>query len=42
MNIAIIEDSGQELSLLERRLQSYLSSRQVYRVIDTYTSGEAF
>ena len=42
MNIAIIEDSGQELSLLERCLQSYLSSRQVYRVIDTYTSGEAF
>ena len=42
MNIDIIEDSGQELSLLERCLQSYLSSRQVYRVIDTYTSGEAF
>ena len=42
MIIAIIEDSGQELSLLERCLQSYLSSRQVYRVIDTYTSGEAF
>ena len=42
MNIAIIEDSGQELSLLARCLQSYLSSRQVYRVIDTYTSGEAF
>ena len=42
MNIAIIEDSGQEPSLLERCLQSYLSSRQVYRVIDTYTSGEAF
>ena len=42
MNIASIEDSGQELSLLERCLQSYLSSRQVYRVIDTYTSGEAF
>ena len=42
MNMAIIEDSGQELSLLERCLQSYLSSRQVYRVIDTYTSGEAF
>ena len=42
MNIAIIEDTGQELSLLERCLQSYLSSRQVYRVIDTYTSGEAF
>ena len=42
MNIAIIEDSGQELSLLERCLQSYLSSRQVYRVIDTYTSGETF
>lgn len=42
MNIAIIEDSGQKLSLLERCLQSYLSSRQVYRVIDTYTSGEAF
>ncbi len=42
MNIALIEDSGQELSLLERCLQSYLSSRQVYRVIDTYTSGEAF
>ena len=42
MNIAIIEDSGQELSLLELCLQSYLSSRQVYRVIDTYASGEAF
>ena len=27
---------------MERCLQSYLSSRQVYRVIDTYTSGEAF
>lgn len=42
MDIAIIEDSGQELSLLERYLQSYLSNRQVYRVIDTYTSGDAF
>lgn len=42
MNIAIIEDSGQELSLLERYLQTYLSNRQVYRVIDTYTSGDAF
>ena len=42
MKIAIIEYSGQELSLLERCLQSYLSSRQVYRVIDTYTSGESF
>ena len=42
MNIAIIEDSGQELSLLERYLQAYLSNRQVYRVIDTYTSGDAF
>lgn len=42
MDIAIIEDSGQELSLLERYLQAYLSSRQVYRVIDTYTSGDAF
>lgn len=42
MDIAIIEDSGQELSLLERYLQAYLSNRQVYRVIDTYTSGDAF
>lgn len=42
MDIAIIEDSGQELSLLERYLQTYLSNRQVYRVIDTYTSGDAF
>lgn len=42
MNIAIIEDSGQEMALLENYLQTYLSSRQVYRVVDTYKSGEAF
>ncbi|WP_125140184.1 LytR/AlgR family response regulator transcription factor [Clostridium transplantifaecale] len=42
MDIAIIEDSGQELSLLERYLQTYLSKRQVYRTIDTYTSGNEF
>lgn len=42
MNIAIIEDSKQELEHISDLIQTYFSKRHIFRTIDTYSDGESF
>lgn len=42
MDIAIIEDSKQEMDQLIEYVQVYFSKRQVFRTVETYSSGESF
>lgn len=42
MNIAIIDDSKQVLEQLNTYVQAYFSRHKIFRIVDTYLSGESF
>ena len=42
MNIALIEDSNQDMEQLNHLVQMYFSDRQIFRVVDTYSNGKSF